>query len=203
MFRADQGPNARAWRLAAFGLLAWQALSVGLQAPQALSYFNDWAPSDHKIFLLGDSNLDWGQDLKRLAAEGKKRKWGGVRLAYYGAVDPKVYGLDWEPWTGEDLKAPRSGLTYAVNASFLQIAPVAYPPTRIIAQSWIQNLPPTGRVGDTWFYFEIPGNKKSEPAYPKNQKLEKNNRGDSGGYLLSAPFLQMRGYCDPAFKVSP
>jgi hypothetical protein len=188
MVQSEHGSNARAWKLAALGLLAWQAVSVGLQAPRVLSYFNDWVPADQKMFLLGDSNLDWGQDLKRLAAEGEKRKWGRVKLAYYGAVDPKVYGLDWEPWTGQDLKGPQDGWTYAVNASFFQIAPVAYPPTKPIAQSWIQNYPSTGRVGDTWFYFEVPGHPKAEQG---------------GNYLLSAPYLQARGYCDPAFAVTP
>jgi hypothetical protein len=191
MFQAEHGTNARAWRLAALGFLAWQVLSVGLQAPRALSYFNDWVPADQRMFLLGDSNLDWGQDLKRLASEAEKRGWGRVKLAYYGAVDPRVYGLDWEPWTGEDLKGPQDGQVYAVNASFFQLAPIAYPPARPIAQSWIQALSPAGRVGDTWFYFEIPGNTKGGV----NGKRENKKK-----YLLSAPFLQTRGY---AFAALP
>ncbi len=195
MVQAEHGNDQRAWRLAAFGLLAWQALSVGLQSPRAISYFNDWVPDDQKIFLLGDSNLDWGQDLKRLAAESGIRKWGRVKLALYGAVDPKVYGLDWEPWTTEDLKGPQAGFAYAVNASFLQIGPIAYPPTREIAQSWIRNLPPSGRVGETFYYFEIPGKKKTEHA-----RLGMKGSGD---FLLSAPYLQIRGYADPAFNVIP
>ena len=196
MIQAEHGSNQKAWKLAAFGLLAWQVLSVGLQAPQALSYFNDWVPADKKIYLLGDSNLDWGQDLKRLAVEAEKRKWGRVHLAYYGAVDPKVYGLNWEPWTQEDLKGPQSGVVYAVNASFLQIAPLAYPSAKAIAQSWIGSLPPTGRAGDTWYYFEIPGNQENAP---KGLNEERTNKG----FLLSAPFLQTRGYSDPAFAVRP
>ncbi len=215
MVQADHGKNQKAWQMAAWGLVVWQGLSVGLQAPQALSYFNDWVPAQQKMFLLGDSNLDWGQDLKRLAGEAKIRNWGRVRLAYYGAVDPQVYGLDWEPWTQEDLKGPQGGTTYAVNASFLQIAPLAYPPTREIAQSWVLGLAPTGRVGDTWIYFEIPGKKENNtkilqeeakaPGKDKKNIFEQaktNSISNNAKYLLSAPFLQTRGYCNPAFIVS-
>ncbi len=214
----ENNPQARAWKLAAYGLLAWQVLSVGTQSTRALSYFNDWVPADRKMFLLGDSNLDWGQDLKRLASEGQKRGWGKIRLAYYGAVDPKVYGLNWEPWTGDDLIAPQAGKIYAVNASFLQIAPVAYPSTQAIAQSWIIRTPPTGTVGETWFYFEIPGEKEGnthnqhEDAKTRSKdKLEIKSKKEKPGklnqqraaYILSVPFLQTRGYTDPAFLVHP
>jgi hypothetical protein len=81
-------------------------------------------------------------------------------------------------------------MVYAVNVSFLQIAPKAYPPTQPIAQSWIISRPPSGKVEDSWFYFEIPGNE------------EKQNKAKDI-YLLSAPFLQKRGYCDPAFVKAP
>jgi hypothetical protein len=40
-----------------------------------------------------DSNIDWGQDLKRLASW--QRAHGGVALdlAYFGTADPKAYGI--------------------------------------------------------------------------------------------------------------
>jgi hypothetical protein len=164
---------------AVIALLIWQAASVALNFPHAIGYFNEWVVPDQKIHFLGDSNLDWGQDLKRLAATAKERHWGKVRLAYMGGVDPHVYGLDWEPWSEGDLKGPQPGTVYAVNASFFQLAPAAYPPTRAIAESWITQEVPTGKIADSWYYFEIPGQLKA----PKAE-----------AFLASAPFLQYRGY---------
>jgi hypothetical protein len=160
----------------------WQVASLLAHFSHAISYFNELIPPDHKIHYLADSNLDWGQDLKRLAAAAKEKKWGKVKLAYLGAVDPKVYGLDWEPWREKDLKSPQPGIVYAVNAGFLQLAPAAYPSTKVIAESWISQRPISGKVGECWYYFEIPGRKEPEV--------------EETPYLPSVPFLQYRGYAN-------
>jgi hypothetical protein len=163
------------------GLILWQAASVGFNFPHSLSYFNELVPSDQKLYYLADSNLDWGQDLKRLADKARERNWGKVKLAYVGGTDPKVYGLNWEPFQLEDLQKPQPGMVYVVNASFYQLAPVAYPSTRKIVESWLNRTEPTGKVADSWYYFEIPG---------QRSMAEK-----SSGWLPSVPFLQYRGYC--------
>jgi hypothetical protein len=169
----------RYWKIGIAGLMVWQVLSVGLNFPHPISYFNELVAPDKKIHFLADSNLDWGQDLKRLTEMGKQRHWNKVTLAYLGGVDPSVYGLDWEPWTFRDLQGPRPGQVYAVNASFFQLGPVAYPPTLPIVQSWIGRSAPTGRIADSWYYFEVPGT--PEPLEDRD-------------FLPSAPFLQYRGY---------
>ncbi len=174
------------FKIPVLGLLIWQLLSVGSCFPSFLSYFNDGVSPERKIFFLADSNLDWGQDLKRLAGVAQKRHWPRVKLAYFGGVDPAVYGLNWEPWRVADLESPRPGAVYAVNTSFFQLAPVAYPPTKVIVESWLAKELPTGKVADSWYYFEIPGKNKKQKSTP---------------YLASAPFLQYRGYA--AFPLGP
>jgi hypothetical protein len=160
-------------------LFLWQAASVALHFQNTISYFNELVPGDRKIHYLADSNLDWGQDQKRLAETAKRRGWGKVHLAYFGGIDPGFYGLDWQPWVESDLKAPQPGTVYVINASFLQLAPEAYPPTSAIALGWIAERTPTGKVGDSWYYFEIPGTPVKLPHDP---------------ILVSAPFLEYRGY---------
>jgi len=168
-----------AWVLG--GLLLWQTASVGLNFPHTLSYLNELVPPNRKLHYLADSNLDWGQDLLRLSQTARERNWGKVKLAYLGAVDPKIYGLNWEPFQKKDLLQPQPGTVYAVNASFYQLGPVAFPSTLPIVESWLNKTEPTGKVGDSWYYFEIPG-----------QRSETKNES----WLPSAPFLQYRGYCD-------
>jgi hypothetical protein len=122
--------------------------------------------------------LDIGQDLKRLGEIAKKRGWGTVKLAYFGSDDPSAYGLSWEPWREGDLKGSQPGQVYAVNISFFQLAPAFSPETMPIVTGWLSQTPPTGKINDTWYYFEIPGKPQAE----------------QGSLIVSAPFLQNRGY---------
>lgn len=147
-------------------LLIFQVYKVGSHFPEQLSYFNSSIRPDRKIYWLGDSNLDIGQDTKRLAEVVKTKGWRHVKLAYFGTDDPKLYGMDWSYWTQKDLKGPQSGWVYAVNDEFLQMGPAYTPAAAAIGKSWIANRPPDGTIGDTWRYYEIPGPvlKDSSPA---------------------------------------
>jgi hypothetical protein len=80
--------------------LAVGALAVGLAveclagSPYHLAYFN--APTlavapRHEV--LADSNLDWGQDLARLARWLDARGIRDVKLAYFGMASPRHVGL--------------------------------------------------------------------------------------------------------------
>ncbi len=187
---AWMGGSAKGWgyRATVGVLVLWQMGSVALNAPHMIGYFNELVPPGKKIHYLADSNLDWGQDQKRLAEVGRQRGWGKARLAYFGGIDPGAYGLTWEPWSERDLEGPEPGAVYLIDASFLQLAPVAYPSARPIATSWIADATPTGKVGDSWYYFEIPG---------------KSTGTKEGRWLVSAPFLQYRGYAFPPDTIAP
>ncbi len=154
--------GSRVFPILLVGLLGFQTLSVALSFPFQISYFNELVPQDRKIYWLGDSNLDIGQDTKRLAEEGRRRGWTHVKLAYLGITDPALYGLAWEHWTRKDLAGPQPGWVYAINAEFIQLGPAFDPAASSVLNSWILKAPPTGRVGDTWYFIEMPG--KIQPA---------------------------------------
>jgi hypothetical protein len=152
-------------KLAFFGFLLWHTASTLASAPDMISYFNDLVPWQKKIYYLGDSNLDIGQDLKRLAQTARQRRWGKVKLAQFGgAIDPSIYGMQWDYWTEKDLTGPQPGQVYAVNVSLLQLGPEFSKDMIPIAKSWVTSTPITGRVGDTWIYFEIPGQPETDPS---------------------------------------
>jgi hypothetical protein len=74
-----------------------------------LSYFNALAGGrlgGHRVLL--DSNLDWGQDLPRLAAWMRRESVARVQLAYEGADDPARFGIAGEDLPGVHLYPPRS-----------------------------------------------------------------------------------------------
>jgi 4-amino-4-deoxy-L-arabinose transferase-like glycosyltransferase len=60
--------------------------------PDYLAYFNPVAGA-HPEAVLSDSNLDWGQDLFRLAAMQHERGIDSLRLAYFGSADPAAAGV--------------------------------------------------------------------------------------------------------------
>ncbi len=88
-------PRASPGRRAALAaILAW-LLATSLAAfPHYLSYFNETiggAGRAHGWF--ADSSLDWGQDLKRLAAYQREHPEEPLHLAYFGSAIPAAYGV--------------------------------------------------------------------------------------------------------------
>lgn len=87
-------------RVMKFGRIVAGALSVGVLAsaigayPNYLAYFN--LPSravGRPIDLLGDSNLDWGQDLPLIADWIRRHPETKVYLSYFGTADPAAHGV--------------------------------------------------------------------------------------------------------------
>jgi 4-amino-4-deoxy-L-arabinose transferase-like glycosyltransferase len=83
-------------------LLGAHALSSLLQAPDGhIPYFNAMVGRDLAPFVLSDSNLDWGQDLPRLATWGRAHPDRPLQLAYWGSDLPSRYGIVREDLPGQ------------------------------------------------------------------------------------------------------
>ena len=83
------------WAIGA--LVAWLVIANLWVHPHYLSYFNEPAGGPASGYRhLADSNIDWGQDLKRLAAYARLHSDETIKLAYFGSVDPAMYDLDCE-----------------------------------------------------------------------------------------------------------
>ncbi|MCP2242017.1 glycosyltransferase family 39 protein [Lentzea aerocolonigenes] len=82
------------WRWMVAVLLAFVALSSLRTFPYYLPYSNEAFGGPEKTHLhLHDSNVDWGQDLGRLADRLKERPAGRTWLVYKGAGVPEHYGI--------------------------------------------------------------------------------------------------------------
>ena len=108
--------------IALVGVLAVVSLTVH---PDYLAYFNAFGgDSEKKAELLGDSNLDWGQDLPRLAAWMKTNKVQRVHLAYFGTARPSAYGIADLPLTDPDpstlLRGPLGSDWVAISTTIYQ-----------------------------------------------------------------------------------
>jgi hypothetical protein len=97
--------RTRAGRLAVIGALSLHVAPALRAIPAGhLTYFNLLAggPRGADRVLL-DSNLDWGQDLPRLAAWMRRRGVERVQLGYHGSDDPARFGIAREDLPGVHL----------------------------------------------------------------------------------------------------
>jgi hypothetical protein len=88
------------WVVAALAVaLAVEALAA---YPNYLPFFNvACGGSRGGRWLLGDSNLDWGQDLINLANWRKQHTDKPLFLSYFGMANPEYYGIDYtNVWGG-------------------------------------------------------------------------------------------------------
>lgn len=110
-------------RLAAIALLALNGVTTALAHPHYLSYFNELAGgrAGGQRWLL-DSNLDWGQDLARLADWQRVHADESLNVLYFGGVAPRAYDVDCR-WLEDshgfgDSKVATPG-TYVISATEL------------------------------------------------------------------------------------
>jgi len=91
-----QGRRGRLFLLLVL-LLIYLAGSVR-QSPHFLAYFNEFVGGSGQGFrYLGDSNIDWGQDLNLLARYAAELDTDPLYISYFGAGDPAYYGLEEPP----------------------------------------------------------------------------------------------------------
>jgi 4-amino-4-deoxy-L-arabinose transferase-like glycosyltransferase len=85
----------RSVRYAGAVLVFLAALEFGSIYPHYLAFFNfpSGGPGNGPRYLV-DSNIDWGQDVKKLAAWLEARGTRRVWINYFGKADMKYYGID-------------------------------------------------------------------------------------------------------------
>jgi hypothetical protein len=146
--------RGRTMRAASLVVLLIYPVSALLATPDTLSYFNLLAAGQGDRILL-DSNIDWGQGLKRVRAYMDREKIDSIGLAYFGHVDPAIYGIQWVfP------RPDRPGLV-AVSANFLHGYPYAtYAGGRMVpvppgAFTWIARGERGADLGGGIFVYRI------------------------------------------------
>jgi len=99
-------------------ILAWQLAAATGIFPHYLAYFNPLFGGPEKGYhYVTDSNLDWGQDLKRLKFYLDQKGIQNINLSYFGHAEPPYYKISYRNF-GIDSQDIR-GLT-AISATNLQ-----------------------------------------------------------------------------------
>lgn len=136
--------NGWAAKAAVVVLIGWQIVSGDLGHPDYLAYTNEIAGSRPERFV-ADSNLDWGQDMKRLGrflgeAHARQVTFVPFNRTYTMAGDAMV------PMLPGDTGRPSPGWN-AVSVTIWKV--FGYP-------KWADRIPPQQRIGKSIFLWYFP-----------------------------------------------
>lgn len=129
--------------------------------PDYLAYFNEVVGGPRNGWkYLSDSNLDWGEELPRLASYVRRNQIDDLKLAYLGGGNPEYYGIHATmlevpyAWESHDLPqriSPSPG-TYAISVTLLQGA--VFGDRRDYFQ-YFRNREPAARLGESIFVYRV------------------------------------------------
>jgi Dolichyl-phosphate-mannose-protein mannosyltransferase len=142
--------------------LGWLTASVGLSHPDYLAYFNATAGREPERIVV-DSDLDWGQDVKRL---GKRLQEVGARevaamprwlrdLRDPPYPEPVLEKLGLPPVRDFDPRQPSPGWT-AVPLTLLKLGRMGLQNEQTQPMLWPEVIKPTERVGKSILLYYVP-----------------------------------------------
>ena len=142
-------------------LLLALPVSVIRVYPDYLAYFNEFAGGPNNGWkFLSDSNLDWGEELPRLAHFVKENHIEDLKLAYLGGGNPAYYGIQatelevpyvWEAHHVPEHFSPAPGI-YAISVTFLQGAVFG---NRHDYFEYFRSREPWARLGGSIFVYKV------------------------------------------------
>lgn len=151
----------RAAQIVHYGLLIWLVIGTLRIAPHQLTFFNELAGGPRNGWrFLADSNTDWGQAYKALAAFQAEEGIETLQVAGFVFYDPAAYGVAYTPLTplGGNTPAvfpqrfaPPPG-DYAISVTTLDGVPLADPEM----YDWFRRREPDARIANALFYYHVP-----------------------------------------------
>ncbi len=127
-----------------------QFLSSASIAPDYLAYFNDFSGGPSQGYTkLVDSNLDWGQDLPRLATWLRGRGTDRVLLSYFGTAPPAAYGIR-ATTLGQPAVDESPPAWFAISVTLLQGVSICGDPFAAL-----RAIEPEARIGYTMMVYPL------------------------------------------------
>ena len=136
----------RSWRIVALILGAWLFVGSALAHPDYFAWFNEAAGAEPQRIAV-DSNLDWGQDMFRLARLTRKRNFDRIALHCTTTIPFDHFGV-------HDVPLPPFAITkgwVAVSETILALDPDA----RRGGYKWLDGVP-YERVGRSIRLYYVP-----------------------------------------------
>jgi hypothetical protein len=135
--------KAMAGKVVLAAMLAWQLSTLVTAWPDYLAWFNETVSHPERVLV--DSDLDWGQDLRRLEKRAAELKIQHLSLAYRGTAD-----LSREPLPAYAILPPHQPTTGWVAVSWLARTrnPTDY--------AWLNAYRPVEHIGKSIDLYYIP-----------------------------------------------
>lgn len=146
--------------LSLVSLLGWYVYETVSVHPHYLTYFNQIAggSSGGHLYVV-DSNLDWGQDLKRLAAWVDENKIEKIYLDYFGWADQSYYLKNKLVWIhAGQYKNSREFLADNPAGGYLAVSASFYMGSRgdpVNNYVWLDSYKPIAIVGNSIFVWKL------------------------------------------------
>jgi len=136
-------------------LLIWIGVEVIITYPSYLAYYNELTGGSKNGYkYITDSNLDWGQDLRRLSEWVEEQGITEIKVDYFGGGAPAYYLGDkfvewhaaWGPTTGY----------IAVSATYLSESIYRDDTTFATSYAYLEKRKPETVIGHSIFVYYIP-----------------------------------------------
>jgi hypothetical protein len=161
--RAHDRVRLRYVAIAVALLLGWYSFESVRVWPSYISYFNEIAggPSGGYRYV-ADSNLDWGQDIKRLGQWADANHIQKISIDYFGWADPSYYlgskylyttGRYWKD-ANDFIKHNKSDGWIAISATFYQEATNRTEPGASTYR-WLMDYEPVTAIGNSIFVWHL------------------------------------------------
>ena len=146
----------------------WPPWRPTLIWPHYLAYFNELAGGPRNGYRsLVDSNLDWGQELRKLKRWLREREIEEpINLCYFGMADPRFYQIRHVKMPGGyELEPPfgrKNSFSRAFRPGYLAISATALQgvyQSSALRQAWrsfLRDARPVGTVGHSVFIYYLP-----------------------------------------------
>ncbi len=150
-------PLQRLWHVVLGGLMGLLVISSVFTYPHYLSYFSELVGgADQGARYLTDSNLDWGQELRRFARYLDAHDIPWVAMAYFGQAPMDAYLSDVRslPTDSEPERIAVFDGWAAISVSALVSADHAY--------DWLLRYKPTATVGGAIYLYDFRKSPRSD-----------------------------------------
>jgi 4-amino-4-deoxy-L-arabinose transferase-like glycosyltransferase len=134
-------------------LVAVQVIESAANYPNYLAFFNTLSggPSNGSRYLL-DSNLDWGQDLKKLKRYLDANHVQKIPMCYFGTTSPAYYGIadQYLPRTKDVAERQRLNSLVAISATVLHdlyLEPGSF--------AWLRARQPVAKAGQSIYIYDL------------------------------------------------